>query len=112
MIGNKGASYDVAETAFQQSLGVNVPIWDWLSKKVPIEQVQCDGPGYPSVPDISNCNIVPDEDGLVERPELNYFAVAMPAAGNAYGASHAFGKPELQPFRQWRSPNIRRLPLG
>ncbi|EAS33659.3 O-methyltransferase [Coccidioides immitis RS] len=93
LLGGKGASYDVCETALQDALGIEVPLWEWMAKKVPIHQVQCDGPGYPSVPDISNCGITPDDQGLVYRPELSNFALAMAGGGNASGAAHAFDFP-------------------
>ncbi|KAL8940715.1 MAG: hypothetical protein Q9216_002665 [Gyalolechia sp. 2 TL-2023] len=93
LLGSKGASFDVSETALQDSLGIEVPAWEWMAKKVPVDQIQGDRPGYPSVPDVSNCNIVPDEEGLVLRPELNNFALAMVGGGKASGAAHAFDYP-------------------
>lgn len=92
LVGSKGASFSVYETALQDALGINVPLWDWLETKVPIDQVQSEGPGYPSVPDTSNCNLEPDEEGLVHRPELSNFSLAMAGGGNASGAAHAYGE--------------------
>lgn len=80
------------ETAFQDALCIDESLWDWLEKKVAVDQVQCEGPGYPSVPDISNWNLRPDEEGLVHRPELNNFGQAMAGAGNAVCRAHVFGK--------------------
>ncbi|GKZ28708.1 hypothetical protein AbraIFM66950_011775 [Aspergillus brasiliensis] len=93
LLGSKGASYDVRETALQEAIGIDVPLWEWLAKKVPLDQVQAKGPGYPSVPDVSNCNLIPDDDGMVLRPELNNFALAMAGGGKASGAAHAFDYP-------------------
>ncbi|KAL8784354.1 MAG: hypothetical protein Q9213_004006 [Squamulea squamosa] len=93
LLGTKGASFDVCDTALQDALGIDVPLWEWMAKKVPVDQIQGNGPGYPSVPDISNCNLAPDEDGLVFRPELNNFALAMAGGGKASGAAHAFDYP-------------------
>lgn len=58
-----------------------------MAKKVPSDQVQGDGPGYPSVPEVSNCNRVPGEEGLVFRPKLDNFE-----GGKASGAAHTFGE--------------------
>ncbi|KAK2834889.1 hypothetical protein FQN49_006815 [Arthroderma sp. PD_2] len=93
LLGEHGASYDVCETALQDGLGIDVPLWDWMAKKVSKDQVRCGGQGYPSVPDISNCNYTPDEQGLGHRPELNNFALAMAGGGKASGAAHAFDFP-------------------
>ena len=89
----------MCDTALQDALGIDVPLWEWMAKKVPIDQIQCDGPGYPSVPDVSNCVLTPDEKGLVFRPELNNFALAMAGGGKASGAAHAFGGSAFCSFR-------------
>ncbi|KAL8996752.1 MAG: hypothetical protein Q9169_003823 [Polycauliona sp. 2 TL-2023] len=96
LLGSKGGSFDVCETALQESLGIDVPLWEWMAKKIPIDQIQGDGPGYPSVPDVASCNLEPDEEGLVFRPELNNFALAMAGGGKTSGAAHAFGGFVLQ----------------
>ncbi|KAI4225567.1 MAG: hypothetical protein L6R36_003818 [Xanthoria steineri] len=93
LLGPKGASLDVCETALQDGLGIDVPSWEWMAKKVPVDQIRCDGPGYPSVPDLSDCVLTPDKEGLVSRPELNNFALAMAGGGKASGAAHAFDYP-------------------
>ncbi|KAL8850368.1 MAG: hypothetical protein Q9221_004688 [Calogaya cf. arnoldii] len=63
LVGTKGASFDVCDTPLQDALGIDVPLWEWMAKKVPIDQIQSNGPGYPSVPDVSNCTLTPDEEG-------------------------------------------------
>lgn len=69
-----------------------------MAQKVPVDRIQCDGPGYPGVPDISNGALTPDEEGLVFRPELSKFALAMAGGGKASGAAHAFGEQILWSF--------------
>jgi hypothetical protein len=91
LVGEKGASYKVDETPFQNAVGTYKPLWDWMTERMPADQVGSNGPGYPSVPDLSNCNVAPDEKGLFGRPELDNFALAMVGGGKTSGAAHAFG---------------------
>lgn len=85
----------MSETAWQDAVGIDVPLWEWMAKKVSIDQIQGDGPGYPSVPDVFNCNLVIEEEDLVSRLELNNFALAMAGGGKVSGAAHAFGEQSL-----------------
>ncbi|KAL1850966.1 hypothetical protein Daus18300_012757 [Diaporthe australafricana] len=73
------------------AMGTDKPLFDWLSEKLPPSQIVSDGPGYPGVPDTSNWDISPDSEGLVNRPELGNFALAMVAGGTTSGAAHAYG---------------------
>lgn len=73
-------------------MGTTKPFFDWLSEKLPPSQVASDSPGYPGVPDLSNWDLEPDNEGLVARPEMANFSLAMVAGGNTSGAAHAFGK--------------------
>lgn len=75
-------------------MGTNRPIFDWLAERLSLSQVVRDGPGYPGVPDLSNWDLEPDDQGLVSRPEMGNFALAMVAGGKTSGAAHAFGKRE------------------
>ena len=87
----KGKSYKAEETAFQNAMGSDKPVWDWMTERLPSDQVISDGPGYPGVPDLSKCGVAFDHKGLVGRPELENFALAMLGGGKASGAAHAFG---------------------
>ncbi|KAI4098278.1 MAG: hypothetical protein LQ339_006537 [Xanthoria mediterranea] len=93
LLGPKGASLDARETALQDALGIDVSLWEWMAQKVPVDRIQCDGPGYPGVPDICNGALPPDQEGLVSRPKLSKFALAMAGGGKASGAAHAFDYP-------------------
>jgi hypothetical protein len=92
LLGPKGASYRVDETAFHNAMGTNKPLWEWMNERHPSDKVTSDGPGYPGVPDISNCDVVLDQQGLLGRPELANFALAMVGGGVTSGTAHAFGK--------------------
>lgn len=91
-MGPKGASYKVEETPFQNAVGTDKPLWEWMAEKLPPDQVVSDGPGYPGVPDLSKYDILPDHQGLVSRPELGNFALAMVGGGKTSGTAHAFGR--------------------
>lgn len=113
LLGPEGASYRPDETPFCRAMGTNTPIFDWLAERLPLSQVVCDGPGYPGVPDLSNWDLEPDDQGLVSRPEMGNFALAMVAGGKTSGAAHAFGKRET--LDGLGSPHINawcRFPLG
>jgi hypothetical protein len=83
----------VNETAFHNAMGTDKPLWEWMTEKHPPEKVVSDGPGYPGVPDLSIWNVATDEPGLVSRPELENFALAMVGGGKTSGAAHAFDFP-------------------
>lgn len=91
IVSPKGKSYKAEETAFQNAMGSDKPVWDWMTERLPSDQVISDGPGYPGVPDLSKCGVAFDHKGLVGRPELENFALAMLGGGKASGAAHAFG---------------------
>jgi hypothetical protein len=90
-VGPKGASYKVNETAFHNAMGTDKPLWEWMTQRLPSNQVTSDGPGYPGVPELARCEPTIDQQGLVGRPELSNFALAMVGGGRASGAAHAFG---------------------
>ncbi|KAI1367012.1 S-adenosyl-L-methionine-dependent methyltransferase [Xylaria arbuscula] len=93
LLGPKGASYKVEETAMQDAMGMNIPLWEWMAQRLPSDEVISDGPGYPGVPDLSNTNVTFDHKGHIARPELENFALAMVGGGKASGAAHAFDFP-------------------
>lgn len=92
LLGAKGASYKVNETAFHDAMATDKPLWEWMTERHPPDQVVSNGPGYPGVPDLSNWDRTVDDDGCMGRPELDNFALAMVAGGKTSGAAHAFGK--------------------
>lgn len=82
------------ETAFQNTVGIDKPLWEWMSERVPSDHLVSDGPGCPGVSDLSNYpSLAFDHDGRVERPELQNFALAMMGGGKASGAAHAHDFP-------------------
>jgi hypothetical protein len=94
LLGPKGASYDVAETALQEALGTPKSRWDWLSERVRPDQITNDGVGYSGVADPQNwTHLQPDSDGLIKRPELDNFGLAMVGGGKVSGAALPFGNP-------------------
>ncbi|KAI2622395.1 S-adenosyl-L-methionine-dependent methyltransferase [Hypoxylon sp. NC1633] len=93
LVGPKGASYKVEETALQDAMGTDKPLWEWMTERLPSNQIVSDGPGYPSVPDLSKFNVTFDHKGLIGRPELDNFAMAMVGGGKTSGAAHAFDFP-------------------
>ncbi|KAE8146903.1 S-adenosyl-L-methionine-dependent methyltransferase [Aspergillus avenaceus] len=88
LLGPTGASFDVRKTALQESLGIEVPLWEWMAEKIPIDSLCGDGPGYPGIPDANNWAVTGDENGLVNRPELGLFALGMTGGGNAQLVLH------------------------
>lgn len=93
LLSDKGASYDVTETAFQNAIGTTKPRWDWLAEKKSPDQVSPgSGVGYPGIPSAANANLKPDNNGLVTRPELEDFGLAMIGGGKTSGAAHPFGQ--------------------
>ena len=102
LLGKKGASYNVTETAFQNAVGTTKPRWDWLAEKIKPNQVSPErGVGYPGIPSAANVDLKPDDNGLVTRPELENFGIAMIGGGKTSGAAHPFG--------QWPKPVLTAL---
>lgn len=91
LVGPKGASYKVNETPFQSAMDTDKPLWEWMTERLPSDKVTSDGPGYPGVPELANWDVSFDHKGLVARPELQNFGLAMVGGGMASGAAHAFG---------------------
>ena len=97
LLGPNGASYDAAETPWQEAMGTRKPKWDWLAERVDPSQISNDGVGYPGVPDVSSwAHLKQDANGKVSRPELENFGPAMIGAGKVSGAAHPFGRTPLE----------------
>lgn len=82
----------MAETAFQEAVGTIKPRWDWLAERAPPKKITNADIGYPGVPDPKNWILRPDSKGLVGRPELENFGLAMVGGGMVSGAAHPFGE--------------------
>ncbi|KAL4789761.1 S-adenosyl-L-methionine-dependent methyltransferase [Aspergillus venezuelensis] len=91
LLGEHGTSYKVNQTAWQNAVGTNRARWDWLAERVFLHQVRPPGAPYPGLPDIKH--LCPDANGLVTRPELDNFGLAMAGGGKVSGAAHAYDFP-------------------
>jgi hypothetical protein len=92
LLGSKGASYKVAETAFQDAVGTTKPRWDWLEEKVPADQLATRGTGYPGMPSAEGVSSESDKEQLVARPEHEVFGLAMLGGGMVFGSAHPYGQ--------------------
>ena len=94
LLGEKGHSYKVNETAWQDAIGTSKPRWDWLEEKHSLNDlIVSNGAGYPGLPGLEqrDVNGVSRED-LVSRPEHEVFGLAMLGGGLVFGAAHPYGK--------------------
>ncbi len=92
LLGPKGASYSVTETAWHEAHGSAKPRWEWLAENITPSEIQNEGVGYPGVPDPGQfAHLVPDVDGKIPRPELEIFGLAMVGGGRAISASQPYG---------------------
>lgn len=57
---------------------------------MPVEQLGSQGPGYPGLP--GRVKTSGEKDGLVSRPELEVFGLAMLGGGMVFGAAHPYGE--------------------
>ena len=96
LLGEKGHSYKVDETAWQDAVGTTKPRWDWLEeKRSPKDLIAATGAGYPGSISIKQENVTEDSnDELVNRPEHEVFGLAMLGGGLVFGAAHPYGKPD------------------
>ena len=107
---DKGHSYDVDKTAFQDAVGTTKPRWEWLEERVPLSKLRTNSSGYPGTPELalkcpksalpSAANLSCDSldgtvngaaDGLYLRPEHEVFSMAMLGGGRVFGAAHVHG---------------------
>ena len=87
----KGSSYRVNETAFQDALDTNKTRWEWLEEKV--SSSDCTrGAGYPGLPALKNVVSGSTSDNLLSRPELEIFNLSMLGGGRVHGAAHPYGQ--------------------
>ena len=90
MDAQKGPSYQVNETAFQDAVGTSKPIWEWLEEKVPARELKSGSSGYPGVPS-QHLQPPSDEEAQVSRPELSIAGLAMAGIGGVNGIAHVHG---------------------
>jgi len=94
----KGSSYQVDETAFQDALNTTKSRWDWLEEKITPEEivsheVAVGSPaGYPGVPEPRKYINGSMKDGSFPRPEHEIFTLSMQGGGKVHGAAHPYGQ--------------------
>lgn len=89
----KGHSYRVDETAFQEALNTKKTRWEWLEEKVLPGDVCSGGAGYPGLPEPEKMvNNGTAEGNLVSRPEHEIFNLSMLGGGRVNGAAHPYGQ--------------------
>ncbi|PLN86961.1 S-adenosyl-L-methionine-dependent methyltransferase [Aspergillus taichungensis] len=93
---DKGHSYDVRKTAFQDTMGTNQTRWEWFEEQVPAAQLQ-NYPygGYPGPwgPTLTEKVEGKQSTDLVARPEHANFCLAMFAGGLVFGNAHLYDYP-------------------
>lgn len=103
LLGSKGSSYKVNETAFQEAVGTTKPRWEWLEQKIIPGMTPNETQGYPGMPGLytkEHVNGLTNGQAKIEhrageavpRPELEVFGLAMVGGGMVYGAAHPHGK--------------------
>lgn len=94
LLGAKGHSYKVEETAFQEAVGTSKSRWDWLEEKQSVQDLCTTRPGYPGMPGLQKTLDGADatNQDLVPRPEHEVFGLAMLGGGLVFGAAHPYGQ--------------------
>ena len=94
LLGEKGHSYKVNETAWQDAVGTSKPRWDWLEEKHSLDDlIVSSGAGYPGLPSLKQREVNgASKESLASRPELEVFGLAMLGGGLVFGAAHPYGK--------------------
>jgi hypothetical protein len=88
----------VNQTATQRAVGTTKPRWEWLEEKISPEEllrvVPGTTPSYPGAfgPDVEVTLKQKDANGLVPRPELSLFGLAMLGGGRVTGTAHLYGR--------------------
>lgn len=105
----KGASYAVEVTPWQDAVGTSKPRWDWLEEKISVAELRQghrNGPeggvspypgafGAESENAISGAAAAGGDEALVPRPEHAIFGLAMLGGGRVFGQAHLYGMFEL-----------------
>ena len=94
LLGEKGHSYKIDETAWQDAIGTSKPRWDWLEEKHSLNDLMgSSGAGYPGLPSFKQKEVNGvSKERLASRPELEVFGLAMLGGGLVFGAAHPYGK--------------------
>ena len=93
LLGAKGHSYRVDETAFQDAVGTMKPRWDWLEEQRSPDDLLASikGIGYPGLPSLRQDLSGVAKERLMSRPEHEVFGLAMLGGGMVFGAAHPYG---------------------
>ena len=96
LLGDKGHSFKVDETPWQDAFGTTRSRWDWLEEKcTPRDLMKASGAGYPGLPSFKDKEV--DEafgEKMISRPEHKLFGLAMLGGGLVSGAAHPYGEPD------------------
>lgn len=99
--GEKGESYDVACTPWQDAVGTKQARWDWLEETTKVQDLlkgHCGSDGCPSAyPGPFGLTLKSSTEGKqaderVPRPEHEIFGLAMLGGGRVTGEAHLYGK--------------------
>ncbi|KAI1172125.1 S-adenosyl-L-methionine-dependent methyltransferase [Nemania sp. FL0916] len=97
---NKGSSYAVDVTPWQDALNTPQARWDWLEEEVPVDTFSKTN-GHSSVsayPGVFGAELQKARAGsgattLVKRPEHSIFGLAMVGGGRVFGQAHLYDFP-------------------
>ncbi|KAI0465612.1 S-adenosyl-L-methionine-dependent methyltransferase [Xylaria cf. heliscus] len=99
---NKGTSYSVNITAWQDALNTRKTRWDWLEEEVRVDSLQGGSnsspgglSGYPGVFGAELEQACGDlgATALIKRPEHGIFGLAMVGGGRVFGQAHLYDFP-------------------
>lgn len=90
LLGEKGHSFKVDETPFQEALGTPKSRWEWLEEDLVPDEVPVTGLGigYSGLMTAESSPKTP-----TKRPELEVFGLAMLGGGRVFGAAHPYDYP-------------------
>ena len=93
LLSERGHSYQVDETPWQDAVNTSKPRWDWLEEKhTPASLLEASsGPGYPGLPSLKEVVSAAAGEKLMSRPEYEVFGLAMLGGGLVFGAAHLYG---------------------
>ncbi|KAI0196797.1 S-adenosyl-L-methionine-dependent methyltransferase [Xylaria flabelliformis] len=99
---NKGPSYAVNITPWQDALNTHKTRWDWLEEEVSVDALQAGNnsslSGYSAYPGVFGAELQQackdlKSTTLVKRPEHSIFGLAMVGGGRVFGQSHLYDFP-------------------
>ncbi|KAJ8133353.1 hypothetical protein O1611_g274 [Lasiodiplodia mahajangana] len=98
----KGSSYAVNVTAWQDGINTQKPRWDWLEEEVTVDTLQAGNKSshgrsssYPGVfgAELEKACKDLEPSSLVKRPEHSIFGLAMVGGGRVFGQAHLYDFP-------------------